>query len=213
MMLVFPGVVCQGILKHGGEIREDLSTVKLNMLNEIKGEFLLVSMIIEIAEHLAETVGDGRHGNSGLDPGIKAEGRHLLFQDSRGVEKTAGRFDAARNHRFRFRIEVEIMGTAVGHGKVEGAPVPAPGAPDSLHIVSLGRRNGTKNDSGEVADVDAEFQGGCTGKEIGRTGGWVLYHEALLQRFPLVPFQKPGMLRREDPLHIAGGIEAPIIVA
>ena len=209
---MFPGVLCQRILKHGRKIRKKLTAVKLNIINEIKRKFLLVSMIAKLAENQAEKIGDSLRGNSGLDPAIKAEGRHLPFQNGRGVEKAAGRFDAAGDHLFRFRIEIKIMRSAVGHGKVEGVPGLAPGAPDALHIVGLGRRYGTENHGGKVADVDPELQGGCTGKKIGRTGGWILDHEAFLQCLPLVPFQKPRMLRREDSLHIAFGIEGAVIV-
>ena len=141
---------------------------------------------------------DGAVGQPGRRPAVETGGRELAFEHGRGVEEDARRLDAAGEHGERLGVEVEVVGLACGHRRGERVAVAAAGAPDPLQVVRLPRRHRAEHHRGQVADVDAQFQGGRRREQVRLPRPRVRVGEARLQAVPLVARQQRGVLGRDQ---------------
>ena len=138
MTQVFHGLFAQPdavILEEQDEMIEQIGLVGLDVLDEIVRKLFRINGF-QVAEHLPQLFGDGRTGSVG-NPAVEAEGGQLSFQDCRSIEENARGIDMAGDHFLGFGEEKEVMRPGVGHGQVEGVPVPATGPTDPLKIIRL----------------------------------------------------------------------------
>ena len=93
-------------------------------------------------------------------------GEVLAAEDLDGGQVAAGRHDLARDHVPGFGEEVLLAFPAPGEGDQERVPGAPPGAARPLHVAGRAARHRGEDDRGQVADVDAEFQGRGAGQDV-----------------------------------------------
>src|SRR5690606_20731900 len=135
----------------------------------------------------------------------------LAVQDLGGVEVAVRRDDPSGEHLLGCVQVVLVAGAARYEGDGERVAGAASGAADALRVVGGRGRQGGQQYGGQVADVDAEFEGGRTGQHV-RVEGRAAQLECLLDLLAAGPAEGARVLGGEDVSGAVDGVEAAVVV-
>ena len=126
----------------------------------------------------------------------------LSLQDLFGAEVRRGRADPAVDDGQRVLQARQLLTAAGDKGKVERISGEPTGPADSLQV--RGHRLGQRSQEhrGQVADVDAHFQGGRGDQHVRRTRVGLALLETVLVLQPSDVVEQAGVLPGDDPAHV-----------
>ena len=138
-------------------------------------------------------------------------GEVLAAEDLDGGQVTPGRHDLARDHVTGLGEEVLLAFPAPGEGDQERVPGAPPRAARALHVAGRAARHRREDDRGQVADVDAEFQGGGAGQDV-RVVVPGAVAEGPLYPFPLGAGHGADVLGGDHLVRLPLGVELTVVV-
>ena len=215
---VWGGPVAQVGLGVGGEVGEG-GEEGVQVVGGVVGEFVFGEVEPGGAAVVAEEALDGAGPAGGVwgcggGEVVEEVGQELALEDFLGAEEDGGGLNIAGDDAEGVVEFGEVGAASADVGEEEGVAVGAAGAADALLVAGDAVGEGAEDDGGEVADVDAHFEGGGGNEDVGGGGvaGGADAFEAVFDAGAFCGFEEAGVFAGDDALGVVAAVELLVVV-